>query len=333
MKLFKKYSWLLIQLFFFSAFAQTNIIDSKGFKQGAWKKMDSQGKVEYVGVFKNNVPVGTFIYYYPSGRVKAINIFERAGKHSRIKLFNDNEKNSLMAVGVYVEQKKDSVWKLYNEDQLLVGEEVYVMGKREGCNKKYFTNGKLCEVLYWQKGVKQGEWKTYFESGNPKVEASYNNGELDNKIIYYFPNGNKETEGTYINALKSGDWYYYLQDGRVKMHMQYTNGKIVKEEKINGVFTDNYPNDTPREIITWQNGKKNGPFKLFYEGEYVKELQKGEDGFPDETIEYIKEKRIMGEGEYKDGKLNGKITYYKKDGSIEDVQDFVNGELKSKGKK
>ena len=42
---------------------------------------------------------------------------------------------------------------------------------------------------------------------------------------------------------------------------------------------------------------------------------------------------MMSEGEYKDGKLNGKITYYKKDGSIDEVQNFINGELQSKGKK
>ena len=165
MKYIKKYTWLLLQLIFLSAVAQTNVTDSKGLKQGAWKKTDAYGKLEYEGAFKNNKPIGLFTYYYPSGRIKAVNIFEREGKRARVKLYNDNEKNSLMAVGVYVEQKKDSVWKLYNEDQLLVGEEIYVMGKKDGCNKKYFTNGKLCEVL-----LNRGNGKHILRVENQKLK-------------------------------------------------------------------------------------------------------------------------------------------------------------------
>ena len=50
-----------------------NVIDANGKKQGQWSKLHPGTKVyQYKGQFKDDKPVGTFMYYYQSSKLKAI---------------------------------------------------------------------------------------------------------------------------------------------------------------------------------------------------------------------------------------------------------------------
>ena len=61
--------FILIAIIPFSGFSQEtfNIKDASGRKQGSWIKMDTAGRKIYEGQFKNDIPQGTFKYYYPNG--------------------------------------------------------------------------------------------------------------------------------------------------------------------------------------------------------------------------------------------------------------------------
>ena len=48
-----------------------NVTDSKGMKQGEWRKLDANGKVIYEGQFKDNIPQGTFRYFYEDGKIRS----------------------------------------------------------------------------------------------------------------------------------------------------------------------------------------------------------------------------------------------------------------------
>ena len=50
-----------------------NKTDAQGRKQGPWRKYQPGDKILiYTGQFKDDIPVGEFRYYYPSGKVKSI---------------------------------------------------------------------------------------------------------------------------------------------------------------------------------------------------------------------------------------------------------------------
>ena len=49
-----------------------NEVDSKGRKQGVWKKPYGNGYFMYEGEFKDDQPVGTFKRYYEDGVLKSI---------------------------------------------------------------------------------------------------------------------------------------------------------------------------------------------------------------------------------------------------------------------
>jgi len=99
---------LLLTFYSASLFAQ-NVTDAKGKKQGIWSKTYPGTKVyQYKGQFKDDKPVGTFTYFYPTTKVKAI-IKHDAGSNRSVAYFY-HENTKLMSAGIYRDMKKDSVW-------------------------------------------------------------------------------------------------------------------------------------------------------------------------------------------------------------------------------
>ena len=107
-----------------NCFAQgLNKTDAQGRKQGAWQKTDAEGKLKYKGQFKDNIPYGKFEYYYPSGKTRAISEFSQNGKVTRTEVYYEG--GLLNAKGKYVSEKRDSIWKFYNDSGQLLRSENY----------------------------------------------------------------------------------------------------------------------------------------------------------------------------------------------------------------
>ena len=88
---------------------KVNRKDAQGNKQGSWVTFyEGTKNVKYQGEFKNDIPVGKFIFFYENGKVKAKNTYQNNGKDSYVSMYHENGK--LMSMGKYVNEKKDSVW-------------------------------------------------------------------------------------------------------------------------------------------------------------------------------------------------------------------------------
>ena len=74
--------FILMLVIPFHGFSQEtfNKKDAAGRRQGTWIKLDSAGRKVYEGQFKNNIPQGTFKYYFPGGSMKAVSVFSEDGK-------------------------------------------------------------------------------------------------------------------------------------------------------------------------------------------------------------------------------------------------------------
>ena len=64
-----------------------NQTDSKGRKQGVWKKLDAEGHLVYEGQFKDDKPVGLFKHYYSNGKLKATNNYFDNGKKAAAHIY------------------------------------------------------------------------------------------------------------------------------------------------------------------------------------------------------------------------------------------------------
>lgn len=108
---------LLFSIFFIAplfVFTQSqNQIDAQGQKQGRWVKAYNNGKVRYIGQFRDDRPYGEFNYYYESGALQTITNFSDDGIIAQTKTFHEN--GTPMATGNYIRQKKEGLWRYYSD--------------------------------------------------------------------------------------------------------------------------------------------------------------------------------------------------------------------------
>jgi antitoxin component YwqK of YwqJK toxin-antitoxin module len=201
----KKVSLLLIWCVSFLSFSQ-NVTDAKGMKQGAWSKTyPNSSDLQYKGQFKNNKPVGTFTYFYPSSKVKAI--IKHSASNNRSEAFYYHENTNLMSYGIFRDLKKDSIWLNFTESGKLSNAESY---------KNDLLNGK--KTIYFVSEIESGK--------SPLVSATcmYAEGKANGEYIEYFNDGNIKLKGNYLLDKKNGIWESNHSNGKRMAQERYKNG-------------------------------------------------------------------------------------------------------------
>lgn len=220
-------SLLLILLFLGTIVsAQKNQTDDLGRKQGEWVKFKNGVKF-YKGQFKDNYPVGEFLRYYPSGRLKMKSIYSGMGKLRFTEFFQDERKTTLKAKGMYLEKRKDSLWMFYNEEGVLIGEEYYANDTAHGTWKLYDYLGHIVKETVYNKGKIHGIQKEYFESGEVKREMTFDMDQLNGNMKIYFPDGKIRIEGFYKLGIQDKAWVYYFPDATVMFIETYEDGMML----------------------------------------------------------------------------------------------------------
>jgi antitoxin component YwqK of YwqJK toxin-antitoxin module len=207
-----------------------NKTDAAGRKQGPWIKLDTAGRKVYEGQFRNNIPQGTFRYYFPNGSKKAISVFSEDGKTTiTTTYFPSGKKN---AEGKYVNEKREGLWRFYSEyDEALVSEENYSAGKKNGVAKTYYAGKTVVEEMYWKDGLREGSWIQYFDDGKVKLQGNYKNDLKEGPITVYYPSGQKFNTGQYVHGYPDGKWLSYDLDGNLESTEIYDKGVLVKSDK------------------------------------------------------------------------------------------------------
>jgi len=205
-----------------------NVTDAKGLKQGEWRKLNADGKLVYQGQFKDNVPQGTFTYYFEDGKVRSKLTYSAAGKSATGINYHPNGKK--MAEGEYLETKKNGIWKYYNDKEILSAEEYYERGKPAGIWKTYYDDSKLLEECPYQDGLKQGTCRQYFTDHSLKSEVNFVKGKLEGPALFYYPNGKTMLAGASKNDLREGTWTAYKENGEKENEIVYQAGVVINEK-------------------------------------------------------------------------------------------------------
>ena len=213
------------------AFAQDapNNTYAAGKKQGHWIKYDDKHKKVYDGNFVDDYPVGKFIYYYDTGGQRSILIFSEKGKIAHAKMYDLGGK--ITGEGKYIDQKRDSVWKFYNDEGKVISDEIYNMGIKNGNCKVYYSSGELAEEKMWKDGKLNGPVKKYFDNGQLKYTGQMIDDKVEGKITYYYSTGTKQAEGVYLHDVKDGEWKYYKEDGSILRIDKFDKGVDLSPRK------------------------------------------------------------------------------------------------------
>jgi len=222
---------LLLSLFSVVLFSQDTINqkDAQGNKTGFWRKSNTSGIKVYEGHFRAGIPYGEFRYFYPDGKVKTISFISRNGHLAKtISYFQTGKK---MAVGNYLDEKKDSLWKFYSETaDTVAGEEFYREGRKEGVSRTFYAGKGVSELITWKNGIQDGRWEAYYTSGKLKLQGFFTAGQKAGPFKTFYETGGVMMSGQYSEGRQAGTWDYFDEKGRITKKESYQNGMIVKTE-------------------------------------------------------------------------------------------------------
>ncbi|MEN9699024.1 MAG: hypothetical protein RLZZ301_222 [Bacteroidota bacterium] len=233
----KRFRYYLLIIPFVS-FAQLNQTDAKGKKQGAWQKnYPGTSVLMYKGQFKDDEPIGTFVYFFESGEKKAELQHGFPGGKTSVFLFFPN--GQLLSDGFYDHEKKDSLWYNYSEAGELISAENYKNDRFEGKRMVYYPEGQLLEgklqtrvLEYYSAGLRNGAYKEYFYNGNLKLTGTYNAGQRVGEWCEYYPTGQVMAKVNYQRDLLHGWTTIYDRNGDMQKRTMYRDGYALTDKEL-----------------------------------------------------------------------------------------------------
>ena len=146
-------------------------------------------------------------------------------------------------------------------------------------------------------------------------------------------------EGYYLNGEKNGKGKEYNEDGKIKFEGEYLKGKIIEGKEYdnygniiirieNGKIIEYYSNGNIKFKGTFFNGRKWNGKGYDVTGNEIFEIKKGKGIWK----EYDKYGILKFEGEFINGKKNGKGNEYFDDGLIRYEGNYINGKRSGLGK-
>jgi antitoxin component YwqK of YwqJK toxin-antitoxin module len=230
--------WIVVILISTFQFVHAqNVIDAKGRKQGPWSKTYPKSTIpQFKGQFKDDIPTGTFTFYYENGKVKAV--IKHGPNALRSEAFFYHENAKLMSHGIYRSQKKDSVWVHLNEDgfvtyteefknDLLNGKRtIYFLPEREGEKQR------VSAIELYQNGLLQGEYVEYLISGTVSLKGKYDKGKKIGVWESFHQNGQKMSMERYKNGVPHGWCHAYDMKGSPTSSSYFFEGKRLQGKQL-----------------------------------------------------------------------------------------------------
>jgi antitoxin component YwqK of YwqJK toxin-antitoxin module len=320
-----------------------NAFNAKKKKQGPWIRVykNKPEVMYYKGQFDNGVPIGVWDFFDEEGYLKSKVDHVKDSTLNHVQHFYPT--GFLMAEGNYVgsmvdnrwERRKEGTWKLYSEKGVLTAEEGYAWGVLDGPSVHYFPNCKTASSYVYSQGRKEGAFTEFYESGKRMREGVYRNDLMHGPFKAWYEDGSLKETGTFEDGKFNAVWRSYHPGGKDKAIIHYEQGKVTKTIYINMEVEEYYPNGIPKLQVTYENGKKQGPFKEWYDkGQFVLVETSPED----QKIGIMQREKLTGqvarvEGDYLDDHYEGKITFRKETGEVERVEYWEAGKLVKTEKK
>ncbi len=207
-----------------------NEVDSKGRKQGVWKKTYGNGNLIYEGEFKDDQPVGTFKRYYEDGVLKSIQQYGE-NETSAIVIY-ENDGLTKAAQGAYIGKQKEGEWVYYVNGKVSLIEH-YAKGVLVDTMKSFAKTGELIEKTPYKNGRMNGVKTRYLQDGKLYSESPYKMGVEDGVYKLYEGHDFPVIEGLYVDGKKHGNWLVKDDAGKVKDTLKYDMGVLLNNKELN----------------------------------------------------------------------------------------------------
>ena len=218
----------------------------------------------------------------------------------------------------------------------------YSQINENGFNVFYYENGVKSSEGYLKNGKPDGFWKTYYENGVLKTEGKRTGFLLDSIWVFYYENSVVHQKIAYKKNERNGLLTIYNNKGALLEKTAYKddekNGKSIIYQPIDSGYQSykiqdlNYKNNLQQDISYEydQSGR------IITITEYNKGILKNRDIINRHDIngekngkwvEFFPDGKIKWEGKYYHGILNGNIKTFNKNGGIESLEYYENGDI------
>jgi uncharacterized protein len=316
-----------------------NVKDARG-RQGLWIRVfaDKPDVIYYKGQFKDDVPVGVWEWYYKDGHLMTLMTHLEGDKVTdNVSFYADGK--TKMSEGRFVKKNvqgrtvrcREGEWKFYNESGSMMAQENYQDSLRNGVCKYFRVTGALLKLVNYKEGQKDGPFIEYHENGKKMREGTYLRDDFEGAFMMWHDNGMKEVEGFYLKGQQDGTWTYYKSSGAIEMRVLYKMGVEKKRQFMEGSQMEYYTSGLPKCEYTWEEGRKNGPFKEWYDqGQFVKvPTDKADQELGIMFREKLEGQVLAREGDYLNDKLEGEVICYDPSGKVDKIEVYSEGVLKS----
>jgi antitoxin component YwqK of YwqJK toxin-antitoxin module len=172
------------------------IVDEAGNRNGKWKDLFSNGKVQAEGQFTDNRRTGQWKFYNISEKVEQ--------------------------TGSYNNNRPDGLWNWYYDSGTLRKEEEYFQGQRDGRSTEYSESGDIIAQGQYSDGEKNGPWK--YKTGDMIEEGKYITGLKDGLWKTSYLNGKLKFKGNFVQGNPDGQQTFYYENGKIKEEQYFQMG-------------------------------------------------------------------------------------------------------------
>ena len=226
--------------------AQVNQVDSQGRKQGKWEKVYEGTRVYmYRGEFKDDKPVGKFVYFYKSSKTKAIINHNAIEKGRSVAFFYHEETGKAMSYGIYRNMKKDSIWANFTPSGRLSNTETYKNDELNGVKKIYFIPEEASDksqivssIMNYKDGKLNGEYKEFFLSKRTKLKGSYTDNVQSGAWEEFHINGKRASTIRYHKGMKHGYAIAYDTQGNRAGKQFYYYGRRLEGKQLEDMLNE-----------------------------------------------------------------------------------------------
>ena len=170
----------------------------------------------------------------------------------------------------------------------------------EGENCAWSEEGILLAKMYYEKGSLEGASYLYHPTGALKTILPYLKNELEGTVISYDPEGEIIETSSYVKGVKEGSCSSYWNKERLKSSELFSKGHLLEAS---------YFTKTGELLSSIKEGS--GKQAIFQE-DYLEALVEYKEGKPEGKVElFSKEGALISSYETKEGKKNGEeIAYF-----------------------
>ena len=241
------------------------------------------------------------------------------------------DESTVVEEGEFQDGRKVGLWKAYYPSGKLKSEITHENGRPKGPYTTYYENGQIEERGNWVLNKNMGKFTRYYENGQVQQDFTFDEtGKRNGVQKYYHENGQLMIEG---------NWNGGKEDGAVKEY--YANGDLMSVRVFNGGKMDAAKSQF-KEASTPAVAVKDDPEPVNDDNNKVKttiavsqqeaapNIGRFDSNGP-HTL-YNKNRQIHQKGIFKNGRLmDGKIYKYSKDGILETIEIYSNGQYVGEG--